>query len=141
MATFTGKSVELNASPADVYARLSNISALGERLEQIPEEYRAKIGDVKFTDDAIIINAAPAGEITLAVTERVEPEKIVLSALNSPVPLAMVVNIAAGEAEGTSRVNAAADVEIPAMLKPLVGPKLQEAADKFGDMLGNLFGR
>lgn len=141
MATFNGKSVELCASPAEVYARLSDLGALGSRLEQIPEEYRAKIGDVRFTSDSIVINAAPAGEITLAITERREPEKIVLSAVNSPIPLAMSVNIAPGAADGTSCVNAAAEVEIPAMLKPLVGPKLQEAADKFGEMLGNLFGR
>ena len=141
MATFTGKSVELNASPAEVYARLSDLSALGSRLDQIPEEYRAKMGDVKFTADSIIINAAPAGEITLAITERREPEKIVLSAVNSPLPLSMAVNIAPGLSEGRSSVSAAAEVEIPAMLKPLVGPKLQEAADKFGEMLGNLFGR
>ncbi|MCM1029767.1 MAG: hypothetical protein NC342_09225 [Pseudoflavonifractor sp.] len=139
MATFTGKSVELHAAPETVYARLSNFTAISSQLDQIPEEYRAKMGDVKFTDDSIVINAAPAGEITLTITERVEPSKIVLSAQNSPVPLAMIINIAPGRDETSSKVYAEADVEIPAMLKPFVGPKLQESADKFGEMLGNIF--
>ena len=31
------------------------------------------------------------------------------------------------------------DVDIPVMLKPLVGGKMQEAADKFSEMLSTLF--
>lgn len=138
MAEFKGKSVELPAAPADVYARLSDFSNLGEQLDKIPAEYRAKIGDVKFTADSIVINAAPAGEITLAITERVPSERVVLAAQSSPVPLSMVIEIAT--AAGGSVVTPVANVDIPPMLKPFVGPKMQEAADRFGDMLKTLFG-
>ena len=139
MAEFKGKTVELPASPAAVFARLSDFSNLGERLDSLPPDLRNKIGDVRFTPDSIIINAAPAGEMTLAITERVEPSRIVMSAKNSPVPLALSINIAEGPEADKSVVTPMAEVEIPAMLKPFVGPKMQEAADKFGDMLRNLF--
>lgn len=139
MAEYKGKTVELNASPAVVYSRLSDFSNLGERLNELPADIRAQVGDVKFTADSIVISAAPAGEITLSITERTEPSRIVMSAVNSPVPLAMSINIAPADAPGTSEVTPVIDVEVPAMLKPFVGPKMKEAADRFGDMLRNLF--
>ena len=138
MADFKGKPVELNAAPEVVFARLSDFSNLNEKLEELPAEMREAIGEVRFTPDSIIINAAPAGEMTLAITERIEPSRIVLSAVGSPVPLAMTIYIAPGQAGG-SVVSPVAEVQIPPMLKPFVGPKMQEAADKFGDMLRTLF--
>ena len=80
MADFKGKPVELNAAPEVVFARLSDLSNLNEKLEELPAEMREAIGEVRFTPDSIIINAAPAGEMTLAITERIEPSRIVLSA-------------------------------------------------------------
>ncbi len=139
MAEFKGKTVELPASPAAVFARLSDFSNLGERLESLPAELRNKIGDVRFTPDSIIITAAPAGEMTLAITERTEPSRIVMSAKNSPVPLALSINIEDGPTADKSVVTPIAEVDIPPMLKPFIGPKMQEAADKFGDMLRNLY--
>ena len=38
----------------------------------------------------------------------------------------------------TSTAEALIDVEIPAMLKPLVGPHLQKAAEKFGELIAGL---
>ena len=124
MADFKGKTVELPASPAAVYARLSNFSNLSERLDSLPAELRNKIGDVRFTPDSIIIKAAPAGEITLSITERTEPSRIVMSALNSPVPLALSINIAQADSPEKSVVTPVAEVDVPPMLKPLVGPKM-----------------
>lgn len=139
MTQFKGKTVELAAAPLTVYERLSDFSALSEKLDALPADLRAKIGDVKFTHDSIVINAAPAGEMTLNITERNAPSRIVMSAANSPVPLSLSINIAPCAEEGKSQVTPIAEVDIPPMLKPFVGPKLQEAADRFGDMLRDLF--
>ena len=49
----------------------------------------------------------------------------------------MSVNFAEVSPEATD-VTTVIDVEIPAMLRPFVGPKLQQAADKFGEMISNL---
>ena len=40
--------------------------------------------------------------------------------------------------EQSSTVTAEIDVEIPAMLRPLVGPQLQKAADQIGTLIGAL---
>ena len=59
------------------------------------------------------------------------------TANGAPVPIVMSINLENIDNEKTL-VTTCIDVEIPAMLKPLVGPKLQEAAEKFGDMIGNI---
>ncbi|WP_304467838.1 hypothetical protein, partial [uncultured Muribaculum sp.] len=67
----------------------------------------------------------------------VADKRVAFTAESAPVPLIMSINLDAKTPESTEIVTAI-DVEIPAMLRPMVGPKLQEAADKFGDMVKNL---
>lgn len=140
MSTFTGKAVEIKRPQAEVYAKLSNLSDYQSYVDQLPEEIRAKIGDVRFSADAIVITAAPVGEITLAVTDRREPQGLTFSAANSPVPLAVDINLSpAGDNADATVLMPSITVEVPAMLKPLVAPKMEEAADRMGEMLGNFF--
>lgn len=139
MATYTGKAVTLNADQATVYARLSDLSHLESRLDSLPPEIRAKAGEITFTPDSIAINAAPAGKIVLTITERRPDERVVLTAENSPIPLSMTINIAAAGEDGKTIVSAVTEVDIPAFARPFVGPKMQEASDKFGEMLQTIF--
>ena len=124
--------------PADVvYDRINNLESFGSRLNELPEDVRATMGDVKFTADSIIINAAPVGDMTLNVNERVPGKRIAFSVANAPVPLSMSINLD-GKGEESTEVVTSIEVEMPAMLRPMVGPKLQQAADKFGDMIKNI---
>lgn len=138
MAGYTGKTAHVEVAKDKVYERLSDFSAYNEMLEKLPAEAREKIGNVKFTPDAILIEAAPVGEIKLSVTERIPGERVVLTAENSPVP--MHLTVALGESGTGTDLTPTIDVEVPAMLKPFVGPKMQQAADQFGAMLSNLLG-
>lgn len=124
-------------SASAVYDRISDLESFESRINELPEEVRSKMGDVKFTHDSIIINSAPVGQMTLNVSERVPGKRIAFSVANAPVPLMMVINMAE-KGEDSTEVVTAIDVEMPAMLKPLVGPKLQEAAEKFGEMIKNV---
>lgn len=137
MTTYSSKTIELQMSVQAVYARISDIGGFQSRIDQLPEDVRSKIGSVRFTDDSIIINAAPMGDMVLKVTERIPEKRVAFTAQGAPVPLVMAINL---EAAGDDKTNVVTsiDVEIPAILKPMVGPKLQEAADKFGDMIRNL---
>lgn len=137
MTTYSSKTIELQMPVETVYARISDIGGFQSRIDQLPEDVRSKIGSVRFTDDSIIINAAPMGDMVLKVTERIPEKRVAFTAQGAPVPLVMAINL---EAAGDDKTNVVTsiDVEIPAILKPMVGPKLQEAAEKFGDMIRNL---
>ncbi|MDE5744958.1 MAG: hypothetical protein K2H84_04770 [Paramuribaculum sp.] len=138
MATYSSKPATIGKPIEEVYERISNIGAYQQKLDSLPSEVKEKIGDVRFEDDAIVITAAPVGEIRFAVKERVSPSKVTLAAEQSPVPLKLSVKL---EPEGDSSTKATSviDVEIPAMLKPMIGGKMQEAADKFGELITTFF--
>ena len=139
MSTYTGKPVTVAHSAEQLFDKISNLNAFQERLEQLPEEAKAKLGDVRFTDDEIIINAPAVGELRFKIVEKIRPELVKLTAENSPVPFYISMKLKP-ESEERTEMSTELDVEIPAMLRPLVGSKMQEAADKFSEMFQNFFG-
>ena len=138
MAKYTGKTVTVNHPAQEIFDKVSNMSSFQERIDSLPQEAREKLGEVKFTDDRIIINAPGVGELNFKVVERESPTLIRLEAENSPVPFYIIMNFKAVN-ETTTDVTTSLDVEIPAMLRPLIGGKMQQAADKFSEMFSNLF--
>jgi len=137
MATYKSKPVRVNRNARDLFDRFGDMSRLQGALDQLPEEQRRQIGDVEFTADSLSIVTPQVGEIKFMVKERVEPSKIVFGTASSPVPLTMEVDITP-DGEDASEVATRIDVEIPAMLRPMVGPQLQKAADKFGELIAGL---
>lgn len=138
MATYKSKQVTISHPIEEVYERISNIGAYQQKLDSLPAEVKDKLGDVRFEPAAIVITAAPVGEIRFAVKERIKPSSVKLSAEQSPVPLTLSVNLTPDSDSSTNAVSQI-DVEIPAMLKPMVGGKMQEAADKFGELITTFF--
>jgi hypothetical protein len=137
MATYKSKPARVNRSARDLYNRFSDMTALQGALEQLSEEQRKQIGDIEFTTDSLKIVTPQVGEICFVIKERVEPTKIVFGTASSPVPLTMDVNFAEVDANATD-VTTSIDVEIPAIVRPMVGPQLQKAADKFGELISGL---
>lgn len=137
MATYKSKDTRIARPAGEIFSRFSDMTRLQEILDQLPEEQRSKVGDVEFTPDSLKIKTPQVGEIAFVVKERVEPSKIVFSTASSPVPLEMAVNITP-DGDDASMVQTVIDVEIPAIARAFVGPKLQEAADKFGELISGL---
>lgn len=137
MATYKSKPQTINRSADELFDRFSDLSRLQSALDTLPEEQRAKVGDVQFTPDSIKIVTPQVGEIAFNVIERVRPVKVVFGTQSSPVPMTMDVDITP-RGEGESEVVTSINVEIPAMLRPLIGPQLQKATDKFGELISGL---
>lgn len=138
MAIYKGKPVLVGQPIEMVFEKISDMSGYQARLDSLPEEARAKLGDVKFTEDSIVINSGPVGEICFKIVEKSAPTLVKLSAVSSPVPFGIAIRLSA-ENEGATNVASELDVDIPAMLRPMVGGKLQEAADKFSELVTLLF--
>lgn len=138
MATYKSKPVVIAHPVSEVYDKISNIEAYQQKLDALPEQAREKLGDVRFEHDSIVITAAPVGEIRFTVEERTAPSRVRLKAEQSPVPLTLAVELEP-ESETSTKAVSKIEVEIPAMLKPLIGGKMQEAADKFGELLTTFF--
>lgn len=139
MSKYSSKAITVAKPVGELYSHISHMSALQQRLEQLPAEQLAMVGEVKFTDDSVTINAPQVGEIRFDVVERVEPSHIMFRAANMPVAMSLAVDLKAVSDDSTE-VTSTIDVEIPAMLRPLVGGKMQEAADRFTDLIAQLNG-
>lgn len=137
MSTYKSKPVTVNRPAGQLFDRFSDLSFLQERMHELPAEELAKVGEVKFDSDSLTIVTPQMGEIKFSVLERVSPNKIVFGAAGSPIPITMTVTFTPHGEEETEVVSAI-DIEIPAMLRPFIGPKLQQASDKFGELISQL---
>ncbi|MDE6457832.1 MAG: hypothetical protein K2L31_04425, partial [Muribaculum sp.] len=113
MTTYSSKPVDVAMPASTVFDRISNLGSFQERIEQLPEDVKAKIGSVTFTEDTIVINAAPMGDMTLRVTERIPAKRLALTAENAPVPIILSVNLNEKDTDNTEVVTSI-DVDMPA---------------------------
>ncbi len=137
MAKYSSKPATLPVAIEVAFDRISNISAFQERIDSLPAEQRAKMGEVKFSDNSITLVSPQIGEIRFDVTERTAPTRLVFTSANSPVPLSLALELSAKSADETEIVSSI-DIDIPAMLRPMIGGKMQEAADKFTELISSL---
>lgn len=137
MATFKSPKTEIGKSAVELFDRFCDLSNLQTVLDGLSPEQRSQVGDVEFTADSLKIVTPQVGAIEFTVVDRVRPSKIVFGTKSSPVPLSMELDIEP-TGEASSSVQTLIEVEIPAMLRPLIGPQLQKAADKFGELISGL---
>lgn len=137
MSRYSSKQACVSMPIAQLYERLSHLGHMQAQLDKLPQDQLARIGEVRFDDNYVSINAPQVGEIRFEIVERTEPTRVVFAAANMPVPLKLSVELAEMSQSETG-VTSSIDVEIPAMLRPLVGGKMQEAADRFTDLIKQL---
>ena len=142
MAEYKSAETPIKASAETVYRKLSNLEGLKELLErvpqdQVPEDQRDLFNQVKITPDAISFPAGPVGDLTLRLTETVDPTFIKLEGVGSPVPMALMLHIHPST-EVSCSVQVVIDLQIPAMLKPMVSGPLNKMVSQFAEMLRNL---
>ena len=138
MARYKGNTVAIARSIETVYDRVSDLSGYQQYVDRLPDDIKAKIGDVVFEPDAIYIGT-PMGKVALKMPEKNRPADVKFEAQGSPVPLSVKLQLEEPEAEKTL-LTPVVEVEVPGMMLPFVGPKMQSAADQLSTLIGNLFG-
>lgn len=138
MATYKSPEVTLQAPAEAVYAKLTNLENLRELLKNVPEDKipadkKEMFDNIVITSDSITVPGGPVGALTFKVTKKEEPTLIALSGEGAPVPMGLALHITPDGS--VSKARAVIDLEIPAMLKPMVNGPLQKMADQFGDVL------
>lgn len=138
MSIYKGKAVTIPHPVADVYAKVADLGQYQPMVDALPEEQRSALKGVEFGADSVKMDAPGIGAIEFKICERVEPSHVGLAAVGSPVPLKLSVDLSA-DAAGSTVVTPSIDIDIPMMLRPIIGGKLQEAADKFGEVFTSVF--
>ena len=138
MAVYSGKPVTIGRTIDDIYAKVSDLSQYKEMVESLPAEQREKLQGVEFRGDAFKMDAHGVGELVFKIVERTAPSHVGLNAEGCPIPLKLSLDLA--DVDGAStRLTPRIEMQIPAMLRPFIGNKIQEAADKFGEVFTSLF--
>ena len=125
-----------------IYSKLTNPSLIKRLIEdnadRIDQQARQHLATVKFSEDAISIQS-PMGEVTLSLDKEqsLVGERIVYTALQSPVPINMVINLEPGPDE-TTMSTAELQLKIPFFMRKMVDAQLQEGANRFGELLTHI---
>ena len=140
MTTYSSHDINLQASAQNVFDKLSNLENLKNMLDKvpadkIPDDKRQMFENIKITPDTIEIPGAPMGNLVFRVVERVEPSLIRLAGEGIPMAMELVLNIKpVSDVASTAKVDF--KIDIPALLKPMVGGQIQKITDQFGQVLG-----
>lgn len=138
MATYKGKSVTLPRPIGQIYEKVADLSQYRGLVEQLPEEQRERLNGVAFEGECIRMDAPAIGQLVFKISERVPTSRVSFSAEGSPVPLSLSLDLKEEGPESTS-LTPSIKIDIPPMLRPFIGNKIQEASDKFGEVFTSLF--
>lgn len=138
MATYKGKSVTLPRPIGQIYEKVADLSQYRGLVEQLPEEQRERLNGVAFEGECIRMDAPAIGQLVFKISERIPTSRVSFSAEGSPVPLSLSLDLKEEGPESTS-LTPSIKIDIPTMLRPFIGNKIQEASDKFGEVFTSLF--
>lgn len=136
MATYKAKPIKVDRPAEFISGRFADLTRLQGALENLPAEERAKVGDVTFTADSIVMQTQQVGEIRFQVTERT-PRRVAFQAGGLPMPVVIAVDMKP-QGEEATEVEASLDIDIPAVLRPMVGGTMQKAVDQFAGLIAKL---
>lgn len=137
MSCYTGKKVVVNRPATEIFERLSNPGFLRESIDNLPPEQLAQIGQLRLDDDGLTITVPQFGEVKFIILETQAPDKVVYGAEKFPLPLSIIIDLNE-VTPGSTEVSTSIDIEIPAIMKPFIGSKIQQAADKFSELITKL---
>lgn len=142
MANYSSREVELTKPAETVYDtlidfdNLRNVLASGAGAGLLPDDKREMLEKVEVTADTISFPGGPVGNVTLRKGECVRPVLITLDGVGTPVKLALKLELAS-DGDDRCKARVVVDIDIPMMLKPMVGGPLQKLVDGLADGLGN----
>ena len=142
MAKYKSDEVPLKDSEQRCVDRLSNFESLKNLLAQVPEDQipadkKEMFNSIRLSDDSIELPGGPVGSIRLKVVERTAPSRITLKGEGTPVPLQLQLDIHPVD-EASCRAQAKVDLEIPAMLRPMISGPMQKMTEQFASVLRSI---
>lgn len=140
METYKSDKVTINHNINLIYSKLSDPSIfkaqIDNNMDRLPDEAREHLKSVKFEEDGISVES-PMGMLKLSVSESQEPTMVKYTAQSSPVPFGVTINLESVD-ENTTQAVTELNIELPFMLKAMVGGKLSEGAQKMGELIAKL---
>ncbi len=134
MEKYESKIKVVKGSPESIFSTLSDLEKVKDAL---PAQDMAK--DIESTADECSFTVDKIGRVAISVVEK-SPCSLIKYAMKAAMPLnvnlfVQIKNAPQPEAEGESRIKVTLTADIPFMLKPMIGGKLQEVVDKIAETM------
>lgn len=134
MEKYESKIKVVKGSPEAIFSTVSDLSRIKDSL---PAQEMVK--DVESTAEECTFTIDKIGRVSISVMEKT-PCSLVKYALKASMPLGVnlfvqIKNAPEPATESESRIKVTLTADIPMMLKPLVGNKLQDLVDKIADTM------
>ena len=140
MESYKSDSIIIDHNIDVIYSKLSDPRIFKEHLDnnidRLPDEAREHLEKVKFEDDGISVES-PMGMLKLSVCDSVAPTMVKYTAQSSPVPFGLTINLSPIDEHHTQSITEL-NIELPMMLRAMVGSKLSDGAKKLGEMIAKL---
>ena len=140
MNTYESKQKQLFKPQAEVYKMMSDLTQLEKYAAALPEEHKEKIKDIAFTEDSVSFKVDMLGEVVVRIVDREEPKMLKFGADNFPIQFNFWIQLV-GVAEYDTRMKLTLKADIPFMLKPMIGNKLDEGIERMADMIAMMVNR
>ncbi len=147
MSKYESKIVTVNALQEAVYKRFADLSALQVMKDNMPVEMKQQIkakleeqgqGKVQVSNFQFDTDTARfkvnGMDTCIRIIDREEPKCVKFGADNSPVPVTIWIQMLPASAYET-KIRVTLDIDIPFYLKPMIGGKLDGAADMIAEAL------
>ena len=137
MTKYTGKTSVVNLPVAEISDKFADMSTFNDKLAGMPEDVRKHMGDLTFTSDSVCMDTKQAGKVVFKVTER--DDRHIVLACSFPLPISLTIHLSpVADDAAQTEVSTDVDIEIPAMLRPIIGPQMQKVADHFSTAMGSI---
>ena len=142
MAEYKSNPVTVRKSADQIFDTLTDLQGLAEKItgipaDSVPEDKRAMLEGIRVDENTLTIPGGPTGAITLAKSDCTRPTYVSYEGVGTPVPVTLAVNIAA-VGDDAAEVTVKADIQVPALLKPMLNGPMQKMVDEVAQNLRNL---
>lgn len=137
MTQYESKQKQIFKPQAQLYALVADLTNLAAMKEHIPAD---KVKDLEFTSDTISATVDPIGKVVFRIIEREPCKTVKFGADNIPMQFNMWIQFV-GVSENDTRMKITVRADIPFMLKPMIGNKLEKGVEQMADMLAAAFNR
>lgn len=138
MSEYKGKTVAVGRTGAEIADKFANLENFRPTLENLPAETREKLKGLELDKDSVSFDVNMVGRVKFRIKERT-PERVMMQSEGTPVPFVLRLDMKP-KGENETEVTPVADLEIPFMLRAMVGPYVQKAMDQIGGFIVTLAG-
>lgn len=124
---------------AEIAEKFSNLKNFQPAIENLPADAREKLKGLELEEDAISFDVNMVGRVKFRMQE-LSPERILMQSEGTPMPFSLSLEMKP-TGEKSTEITPKADLDIPFMLRPMVGPYIQKAMDQIGGFIATLAGQ